>query len=376
MDPIRMGRQCEQQGNRTDAQSRGDEHDVHSAREPPAAPAAGARRRGRGHRPHRGHGRGLDADPDGGQAPAMTRLGASPSQDPSVSSPPPGFLLERGRFKPVPIPRGLEDLAPQGISPIDIHDQGQLVGSYTDPTGAEHGFRLDRNRFTTVDVPGAKGTQAQGINNRGQIVGKYSTTTGAVSENGAQVRGFLLDRGRYVRLDVPGSVTSQAFDINDRGQVVGEYQDAAGRFHGYVWERGRFTTIDRPGQPGTTTATGINNRGQITGQAGPLEARIGFVLDRGRFTTFRVPGAQVAFAYGINDQGQVVGFSAASLTATTASGFLRDARGRLTAINRPGKTITIAFDINNRGQIVGVAGTPDPPPSPPAAEAAPMGGMA
>src|SRR5512132_3467977 len=176
--------------------------------------------------------------PTGGQAPAMTRLGASPSQDPSVSSPPPGFLLERGRFKPVPIPRGLEDLAPQGISPIDINDQGQLVGSYTDPTGAEHGFRLDRNRFTTVDVPGAKGTQAQGINNRGQIVGKYSTTTGAVSENGAQVRGFLLDRGRYVRLDVPSSVTSQAFDINDRGQVVGEYQDAAGRFHGYVCERG------------------------------------------------------------------------------------------------------------------------------------------
>ncbi len=35
---------------------------------------------------------------------------------------------------------------------------------------------------------------------------------------------------------------------------------------------------------------------------------------------------------------------------------------------------TAAFDINNRGQIAIVA--PDPPPSPPAAEAAPMGRMA
>jgi hypothetical protein len=39
------------------------------------------------------------------------------------------------------------------------------------------------------------------------------------------------------------------------------------------------------------------------------------------------------------------------LTATTASGFLRDARGRITPINRPGATLTVAFDVNNRGQI-------------------------
>jgi hypothetical protein len=71
-----------------------------------------------------------------------------------------------------------------------------------------------------------------------------------------------------------------------------------------------------------------------------------------------------------------VGFSAASLTATAVSGFLRDARGRFTAINRPGATVTVPFDLNNRGQIVGVAGTPDPPPSPPAADPAPMGRMA
>jgi uncharacterized membrane protein len=95
----------------------------------------------------------------------------------------------------------------------------------------------------------------------------------------------------------------------------------------------------------------------------------------GRVTTFAVPGAQVTFPTGINDRGQIVGYSAASLIATTASGFLRDARGRLTAINRLGATITVLFDINNHGQIVGVAPIADPAPSPQPTTTPPMARM-
>ena len=71
-----------------------------------------------------------------------------------------------------------------------------------------------------------------------------------------------------------------------------------------------------------------------------------------------------------------MGFSAASLTATTASGFLRHARGRLTAINRPGAAVTAAFDINDRGQIVGFAPIADAAPSPQPTHPPPMGRMA
>jgi probable HAF family extracellular repeat protein len=294
--------------------------------------------------------------------------GADP--DRRAGAPPPGFLLDRGRFKPVTVPPGLEDLTLRGIAPIDLNDRGQIVGTYEEPSGgAVRGFLLQRDRFTRINPPGAKGTQPQGINNRGQIVGKYSDVSGAVS-SGVPVRGFLLDRGRYLRLDVPGAVSSQAFDINDRGQVVGEYQDAAGVLHGYLWQRGRFRTID------AGTATGINNRGQITGITGDPTAPVEFLLDRGRVTTFTVPGAQLTVPYGINDQGQIVGLSASGPTATTGSGFLRDARGRITAINRPGAAITVAFDINNRGQIVGVAVNPEDLASPPPTDPAPMGRMA
>jgi probable HAF family extracellular repeat protein len=305
------------------------------------------------------------------EAPAAGPTRPVSSTSPRVAArPAPGFLLERGRFKPVAIPRGLEDLAPQGIAPIDINDRGQIVGAYPDTAGAAHGFRLDRGRFTRIDVPGAKGTQPQGSNNRGQIVGVYSNTRSDISANDVQDRrGFLLDRGRYVRLDFPGALSSQAFDINDRGQVVGEYRDAAGTFHGYVWERGRFRSIEVG-----TAATGINNRGQITGPTGdPTVATDGFLLERGRVTTFKVPGAQGTFPFGIDDRGQIVGLSV--LTATTGSGFLRDARGRFTAINRPGAAVTAPFDINNRGQIVGVAPIADATPSPQRTSTPPTGGM-
>jgi hypothetical protein len=85
-------------------------------------------------------------------------------------------------------------------------------------------------------------------------------------------------------------------------------------------------------------------------------------------------GAQGTVPFGINDHGQIVGLSIVS--ATTGSGFLRDASGRLTAINRPGATVTAAFDINNRSQIVGVAGNPEDQATSPPTATAPTGRIA
>jgi hypothetical protein len=114
-----------------------------------------------------------DAAPMGAQAPAMSRPGASPSQDSSARSPAPGFLLDRGRYTPVAIPPRLAATAPQGIVPVGINERGQVVGfSGNDPTGtAVSGFLLERGRFTPITRPGAAVTVLFGINNRGQVVG-------------------------------------------------------------------------------------------------------------------------------------------------------------------------------------------------------------
>jgi probable HAF family extracellular repeat protein len=60
---------------------------------------------------------------------------------------------------------------------------------------------------------------------------------------------------------------TDAYDVNDRGQVVGGYIAAGGRQHGFLYEKGRYTTIDapRPLDPFAmgNIATGVNDRGEV-----------------------------------------------------------------------------------------------------------------
>src|SRR5256885_2104737 len=121
--------------------------------------------------------------------------------------------------------------------------------------------------FTTIDVPGADGTSASGINERGQIVGAYFDP---INKKG---RGFLLDDGNFTSIDFPGAAATIPDRINNRGQIIGGYSDSS-RGHGFLLEDGVFTTIDVPGPP-NTSAQDINNRGQIVGFAG----QHGFLLD-------------------------------------------------------------------------------------------------
>jgi uncharacterized membrane protein len=165
--------------------------------------------------------------------------------------------------------------------------------------------------------------------------------------------------------------------------VVGQYQDANGRYHGYVWERGRFTTIDVPGAAGTSLVD-INDRGQILGAyADDLSMRPGtyhgFVLDRGRLRTFDGPAGTLLVPYDLNNRGQIVGSTITGATDAdpTARGFLlaRGINGPFTPINVPGAPDTLAFGLNDRGQITGTYNNPNPAPGPPPATA-PMGRMA
>jgi len=65
----------------------------------------------------------------------------------------------------------------QGINP-----RGDIVGTYTDAVGGQHGFLLGDGQFTTIDVPGALvgiagtlPTVARGISHSGEIVGSFTS---------------------------------------------------------------------------------------------------------------------------------------------------------------------------------------------------------
>jgi probable HAF family extracellular repeat protein len=223
-------------------------------------------------------------------------------------------------------------------------------------------LRDRRGRTTTFDVPGAASTLPMDLNDHGQIVGIQQIDAQGTS------RGFLRDaRGRYVTIQVPGAVTTQAFGINNQGLVVGDYYRADGVQHGFVWRRGRFTTIDGPRGTGATL-TDLDDRGRVIGvssgdPANPGTAA-GFQLQGRRYTTVAVPGAPLTFPLAVNNRGQIVGFSALRFALEEDSdthGFLlrSGAGGAFTRIDVPGAFGSGATGINDHGTIVGLYGNPD-----------------
>jgi probable HAF family extracellular repeat protein len=115
----------------------------------------------------------------------------------------------------------------------------------------------------------------------------------------------------------------------------------------------------------TTSATHINSSAQITGYRN-IDPHEGFLYSNGTYTTITAPGGGLTFLEGINDAGQIVGYTYASpsfpLSIPYVTSFLYSG-GSFTSVRDPQEVPpsgrpsdprgTFAQDINNAGQIVG-----------------------
>jgi uncharacterized membrane protein len=59
-------------------------------------------------------------------------------------------------------------------------------------------------------------------------------------------------------------VSTRGAAINNHGSIVGFYNNSDGVFHGFVYDSGNFTTVDFPGSS-DSGAFGINDNGIIVG---------------------------------------------------------------------------------------------------------------
>jgi probable HAF family extracellular repeat protein len=217
-----------------------------------------------------------------------------------------GFLLSAGRFVTIDHPDAtgvFNGLA--GTVVLGINDRKQLVGTYVASDNLLHGFLLDRGRFIPIEGPGAVTTILVDINNRGQIIVQASNPDGSLPQ-------YLLERGVFTPIAFPSAADTVAHKINPRGQVAGGYVDSAGTQHGFVLDRGRYTSIDVdvPGSVGTVLNQS-NARGDVVGysiRSLDLSDAVAFVMRRGgTITTFDVPEAATSTASAINERGQIVG---------------------------------------------------------------------
>jgi probable HAF family extracellular repeat protein len=143
----------------------------------------------------------------------------------------------------------------QGTFPQQNLNSGAILGYYIDANGVAHGFiRSANGKYTIIDVPGAAGTQAFGINDDGTVVGW------GLEANGAY-HGYLRDdHGNFTTFDVPGAapyhpqgalpgvIIPLPLSINRSGTVTGTYVDGKGVFHCFVRSRdGNITSFDPVG---------------------------------------------------------------------------------------------------------------------------------
>ena len=275
-----------------------------------------------------------------------------------------------------------------------ISNSGIVAGTVTGANFVPHAARWSAGNARTDlgGLPGGASSVANGVNDAGQVAGTADRTNGGYgypvrwSAAGAiqDLGGPLTNRlGQGVAIDPAGRVAGGqrpadsegeplgilygvdgaptafgdvglARGINGRGQVVGGPGP-------YVWSAGTLTTL--PGLPGGGggSAFGINDNGLIVGTAGTASGshaatwRNGVITDIGT-----VDGIQYSTARAVNAAGQVVG-TADPLCQPCAAprAWIWQAGTAITALDTlipagSGWTLREANGINDRGEIVGV----------------------
>jgi len=183
-----------------------------------------------------------------------------------------------------------------------INDAGQVAGS------ANHAFIYENGTATDLGtLAGGSWSLAEGLSDNGDIAG-YGDSAGGI-------RGFVWVPGEGLEeLGALGGGSSYGMAVNDAGQAVGSAAVSTGYLHAAEWAGGPATDLGTLGG-NNSYAYGINNAGIIVGYSWTAgnTATHGFVVINGVMVDLNSllsasgSGWVITAAYGINDQGQIVG---------------------------------------------------------------------
>lgn len=242
-----------------------------------------------------------------------------------------------------------------GSGAADINNKGQVVGWFGVQYRETHAFLWQNGIMRDLGAPHGTRSAATALNDKGQIVGWSG------SRQYTNCRAVLWGRKVQLLDSLPGCSFNEATDVNNNGVVCGtafnERQRARSTYHGFVWQRGRLTDIGTLPEDDESAADGINDAGQVVGYSRWYNYFCAVRYENGQMCRLAGWGdGKTISASAINRDGNVVGTSEIT---RSRSYFQRACLWKVGQENTPidlgtlGGGKSAANDINRKNQVVG-----------------------
>ncbi len=225
----------------------------------------------------------------------------------------------------------LGTLGGKNSSASAINAGGQIAGTSNISDGHEHAFLYEGvpghggHMIDLGVISGVGNSTGRALTSRGQVVGMATTIHPKTEDHAFIYQGVPGKDGRMVDLGTLGGSVSSAYAVNDAGQIVGQSTTASesrdgGRYiyHAFLYDGipgkgGRMYDLGMLPGGGYSVAYDINASGEIVGTSGVSghgkhAFRYQGIPGKGG-RMIALPGAWNCEAYGINDEGYVVGNS-------------------------------------------------------------------
>ena len=247
----------------------------------------------------------------------------------------------------------------------DINDQGVVAATSLPPIGGEEAFLWLNGQRIPLPTLGGKFSVTQALN-RTQVVGQANLPGDTFGHATLWNAGLVKDLGTL------GGNSSMAFGINNSGQIVGQADTGATSgfgtpvSHAFLKLNAQGTLQDLGTLGGdNSSAFAINHLEQAVGQSDittspdptfSIPAFHGFVWRNGAMQDLgQLFGGNFNVAQDVNERGQVVG-SADLTNDQVAHAFLWQNGSAQDLGSLPANTANLPTGINNAGQVVGDSG--------------------